>query len=269
MFNHCILEATADGKPYYLDPASGPAKIDRVPAEYAGSKALKLAGANGSAVALPPYKSIADEQSSQTVVKLNPNGSATITETTQLTGQKAVEMRQRMKSTTPEKMRKYLEDAYKKAGQKLVDFAMTDANIEGDNYESKITYSVPRFGSRTAGGLVFKMGSREQESDWVATLNAPRTLPFWFRTSDASKLTYKVELPAGAVLKGRPESLHIDAPFMQAIRTIAFKDNTLSVDESTMFREARMEAAKAGEIYQEFRKLQDHREYSFLVEMPR
>ena len=267
-FNHCIVEAVANGKPYYLDPAAGPAKIGQVSPLYAGTKALKLDGATGSIVTLPPYQPVSEEESNQTLVKLNPNGSGTVTETTLLSGQRAAQMKERMKSSQPEKVRKYLEESYKKAGRKLLDFYMTDTNSTGESYETRIAYTIPRFGSMTAGGLVFNLGGEGRHEDRLAALNLPRSLPFWFRSTDSSKLTFTVEFPGGAVLKSRPDDIQIDTPFMKASRKLAFKDNKLTLTETSQLLDARLDASEASTVYGAFRKLQDHREYAFVVEMP-
>ena len=267
-FNHCIVEATAGGRPYYLDPALGRSKLGRVPSTYAGIKALKLDGPTGSTVTLPPYEPIMDQESKQTIVKLNPNGGATITEISLLAGQGAEEAKERMKKTPPAKLRRYLEDSYKKSGRKLVDFFMTDTNAVGDKFESRIAYTVPRFGSMTAGGLVFKLGAQAREEEWIEALNLPRAQAFRFSPTDASQVAFTVELPAGSVLKSQPQDLQIDTPFMKATRKLSFKDNKLSVAETTRLLDARLAASEASKVYAAFRKLHEHRDYAFIVEMP-
>lgn len=268
-FNHCIVEAVADGKAYYLDPAAGPSKLGWISSLYAGTKGLKLERTAGVVVTLPPYQPVAEEESNQTTVKLNPNGSGMVTETVRLTGQRAAQMKERMKNTQPEKLRKYMEESYKKSGRKLLEFFMTGTNAVGDSYETRIGYTIPRFGSMTAGGLVFNLSAQGQHEDPFAALNLPRTLPFWFRATDYSKLNYTIEFPQGALLKSRPEDLQLDTPFMKASRALVFKDNKLSLTETTRLLDARLDASQGSTIYAAFRKLQDHREYAYIVEMPK
>ena len=267
-FNHCIIEAKADGKLYYVDTACGPAKIGRVPQAYAGSRALKVDKGAGRIVTLPPYEPLADQELAMTGIKLNPNGSATITESATLAGALAVRMKEQMKAATPDKLRKYMEELYKKSGRKLLDFYMSDANAPGDKYESRMTYTVPRFASLTAGGWAFKLGAQRQESAWIDALSVPRTQPFWFQASDPSKSSYVVELPPGSKLKGRPEDLSIDTLFMKASRTATYQDNKLTVTENSRLLDARLEASQAGAVYDTFRRFHDNRDYSFVVEMP-
>jgi hypothetical protein len=121
-FNHCIIEAQADGKTYYVDTAWGPGKVGRVAQAYAGSHALKIEGRTGKIITLPSYEPLADEEFALTGIKLNPNGSATITENTTLAGAQAIRMKEQMKVTTPDKLRKYIEASYKNTGRKLLDF---------------------------------------------------------------------------------------------------------------------------------------------------
>ena len=227
-----------------------------------------MEGAVGTIVTLPAYQPLNDEESNETTVKLNPNGSGTVTEKTHLKGQRAAQMKEQLKTSQPEKVRKYLEDSYKKTGRKLLDFFMTDPSAPGEDYETRISYTVPRFGSMTAGGLVFNLGGPSHRDDWLAALNLPRAQPFWFRATDISKLAFTVELPAGASLKSRPADVQIDTPFMKAARKLNFKDNRLSVTESSQLLDARLDPTQSPKVYEAFRKLQDHREYAFIVEMP-
>ena len=267
-FDHCIVEAQADHKAYYLDPAWGPARLGRIALPYAGTRALKLEGPTGRVIVLPDYEPLMDQESAVTGVKLNPNGSATITENTCLAGVAALKMKERMKVTTPDKIRKYIESSNKNTGRKLLDFFMTDANAPGDKYESRLVYTVPRFASMTAGGLAFKLGAQGREADWIGALSMSRTQPFWFQANDVAKTTFIVELPPGARLKGRPNDLQVDTLFMKASRTVTLQQNKLTVTETSRILDARLEASQSGTVYDTFRKLHDHRDYSFVVEVP-
>lgn len=267
-FNHCIVEATAEGRVFYVDTTQGPSKLGRVPQSYAGSRGLKLQAATGCTVTLPAYEPQTDQETSQTTVKLNPNGSATITEATQLMGERATHMKEQMKATTPEKVRKYIEAANKNTGRKLLDFFMTDATAPGEKYETRMTYTVPRFASMTAGGLAFKLGAQRREEAWIGALSLPRTQPFRFRAMDGSRISYNVELPPGAALRGQPQDLQIETPFMKAKRTVVFKENKLEVTETSHLLEARLEPREAPKVYDAFLKLHEHRDYSYIVEMP-
>jgi transglutaminase-like putative cysteine protease/thiol-disulfide isomerase/thioredoxin len=268
-FNHCIVEAVADGKTYYVDATAGPTlPLGQVPQAYAGSRALEIEGATGRVVTLPPYEPLLDQELSSTLVKLNPNGSATVSETAQFFGQKAVEMKEQMKRVNPEKARKSIEASYKGSGRKLLDFYMTDTNSVGDRYETRLVYTLPRFGSQASGGLAFRLGDPLDTERLLGALTQPRTEPFWFHASDGSKTTFTVELPAGAVLKGRPDDLQIDTPFIKAARKIEYAGNKLSATETSRMLEARLAPSENGNVHDAFRRLTEHREFSYVVQMP-
>ena len=267
-FNHCIVEATADGKTCYVDPAAGPTQLGRLPRSYAGTRALKIEGSCGRAITLPAYQPLMDQETSETIVKLNPNGSATVTEATRFTGQKAAQMKEWLKKANPGKVRKSLEASYKKSGRKLLDFYMTDTNAVGDKYETRMVFTTPRFGSVTSGGLALTLGGHNTSVELLGSLNLPRTQPFWFRATDASKRTFTVELPSGATLRGRPENLQIDTPFMKATRKIEFAANKLSATEDFRLLEARLAVSEAGKVYDAFRRLAEHSEYTYIVQIP-
>jgi hypothetical protein len=265
MFDHCLVEAQLDGKPCYLDPTAGRRVIGRLPADYSRRKALKISGAAGTIVSLPPYQPSLEEIN-RIIVKLNRNGSATNTQIYQAKGVAAVQAKLRMKGTTVEKVRKSLQDSYKRSGRKLIDFTMTDPAAAGDEYETRISFTVPRFGSVTAGGMAFKL-SQERESDWISTLNT-RTQPFQFDHSDPEQTIHEVELPPGSVLKSRPQDLQIDTPFLKASRKLVWADNRITMTEDTQFLDARLEASEAARVHAAFQQLQEHRDFTVIVELP-
>ncbi len=267
-FNHCIVQAKADGRTFYLDPAWGQSKVGWISSSYAGSRALMIEGPTAKAVTLPPYEPQADRAWSETVIRVNPNASGTITETGVVTGEAAKKMKEQSKEISAAKMRKYLEESYKRTGRKLLDFYVTDTNAPGDKYETRISYTIPRFGSMTLGGLMFKMGEGRGEENWIDALNMPRTQPFRFSPTDPSKVTFTVELPAGATLKGRPNDLLVDTAFLKASRKLTVQGSTVTVVETTRLGDAHVEANRAKEVYDAFRKLHEHRDYSYVVEMP-
>ena len=235
---------------------------------YAGSRGLKIDGVKGTAVTLPPFRPLADQSTDDTVVKLNPNGSATVTETSRSSGDAARLEREKMKQATPSKIRNYLTESYKRSGRKLLDFYMTDPEGDDGTFEIRVSYTVPRFGSLGAGGLVFKMGGSKDNGNWISQLNLPRQQPFRFYASDIGARKFTVELPVGAVLKGQPEDVQIDTAFLKASRKVQFANNRLSVTETTGYRDAHVPVTEASQVAAAFQKLQDHRDYSFVVQLP-
>jgi hypothetical protein len=265
MFDHCLLEAQLDGKPCFLDATAGRSVIGRLPPGYSRRQALKLDGTNGTIITLPLYQPRL-ETVNRTGIKLNLNGSATITQIFQAKGVAAARAKLRMKGTTVEKVKKSLQESYKRGGRKLVDFTMTDPNGAGDEYETRLVFTVPRFGSATAGGMAFKL-SPGQESDWIAALNS-RTQPFQFDLENPEQAIYEVELPAGTVLKSRPDDLQLDTPFLKASRKIVQSDNKITLTEDTQILDARLPVAEAAAVHAAFQKLQDHRDFTVIVAMP-
>ncbi|HZR17838.1 MAG TPA: hypothetical protein VFE51_10970, partial [Verrucomicrobiae bacterium] len=67
---------------------------------------------------------------------------------------------------------------------------------------------------------------------------------------------------------GRMESFNpaVSVRFRSAAH---IKDNKLSLAESSQLLDACLASTQASQVYAAFRKLQDHREYAFIVEMPK
>jgi thiol-disulfide isomerase/thioredoxin len=268
MFNHCIVEAKADGTQYYLDPAAGTQTLGRLPTAYAGTSGLKIDGTNGVMVSLPPFLSLTNQTFGETAVKLNPNGSATVTETFRYNGEAAQRARDEVKGTTTGKMRSSLQESYKKTGRNLLNFSMGDADAKEGPFEMKISHTEPRFATKGAGGLTFKLGGGENGANFTAMLNLPRKQAFRFYATDDSTRKWIVEFPAGTLLKGQPDNVQIDTTFLNATRRTEFAANRLTVTESTRYLEARLPATEAGKVSGAFQKLQDHRDYTYAVQLP-
>ncbi len=268
-FDHCIVEARVGDKLIYLDPAAGPSKIGRLSIECSAVQALRVNGKTGEVITLPAYVPMEQDKLNKTVVKLNPNGSATVTEIHEVHGIEARTVKLSMRRNPPEKIRKSLEEAYKKQGQKLLEFTVTDPNDESENFKSVLSFTLPRFASRSSEGLVFKLGSTsEQGQDWTAALEAPRNRPFHFYPSDPSVTIYEIEVPEGASLKSKPEDLDLNTSFMHASRKISVQGNKLTLAESSVLKDAKLPSTEAPNILAQLRKLQDHRETIFIVTLP-
>jgi thioredoxin-like negative regulator of GroEL len=268
LFDHCILEARLGEKRFYLDPSAGPAPLGWLPAQCSGAEALRINGNQGELLTLPAYK--AQESSSRRrIVKLSPNGSATVTDIQELKGPLAHATKQSMRQTNLVKMRKSFEDGLKSAGQKLLEFSVTDPNSEGDTYQFKLGYTVARFASRSGEGLVFKLAAdANTEQDWTAALEVPRVRPFRFYPGDVGVQTYEVELPAGAEVKSKPDDLELETAFVRATRKVRVKANTITLTEKSSLLDAKLPASESTTVLAAMRKLQDHRNHSFIVSLP-
>ncbi|MBI5395007.1 MAG: FHA domain-containing protein [Verrucomicrobia bacterium] len=265
-FNHCILEVWLKGKAFYLDPAAGRVKVGRLPVLCSATQALRIGEKSGDVILLPPYVVTQENGFERTEVKLNPNGSATVTEIHELLGPPAQAAKTRMTGVELEKLRKQLEAAYRKNGQKLLELSMTDANEPGDRFESRLSYTLPRFASPSSDGLMFRLGvSHKEGQDWTAALDLPRTRPFRFHPSDPTVAIYEVELPAGAGLKSKPDDLILRNSFVDASRKVVSNGNKVTLTETVRTLDARLAAAESAQVAAAFRKLQTHREHAFSV----
>ncbi len=268
-FDHCILEVQVNGKTRYLDPAAGHAKVGWLPLHDSAVQALRIGEKSGDVIVLPPYASPQEKSFQRTEIKLNPNGSATITEIYEVFGPAAHEVKTRMKGYDLKKYRSQLEAAYRRNGQKLLELAMTDPDEKGDCFKSRMGHTVPRFASPFGEGLMFRLGASHKDGqDWTAALDLPRTRPFRFHPADPTVAIYEVELPAGAGLKSKPENLILRNSFLDASRKVVFQGNKITLTETVRTLDARLAASEAAQVAEAFRKLQTHREYAFSVSIP-
>jgi len=263
MFWHCILEATVDGKPMYLDATAGPGRAGHVPKSYAGQYALKIDGSKGTVVKIPAYEPESREFSVREI-KLNTNGSGTITEKRTYTGERAKEAKKDVKPDEVERMRKKYEASYKRSGSKLTEFSITDSSDPGSNFVWKIGCTSPRIASRTAAGLVVHLGDRP--AAWLDRLDTPRTKPFQFQSTDWVNNEVTAILPGK--VKELPGDLDLHLPFLEATRKVTLNGNTLRITEKSRMINSRVDAKDAREVVDAFRKISDHQYYGYVIELP-
>jgi hypothetical protein len=269
LFDHCIMEANAGGKLYYLDPSAGAAKIDRPPLPDCAGQALRVAEKKGEIITLPLY-SATENHFYKKIIKLNPNGSATITEIEEMRGLAAHSTKEYLRRfTSLEKIRKQAEASFKADGKKLIDLSMTDFHDRSDRFERKLTYTTPRFGTRTPEGFTFKL-LREQEEDqeWIGKLEVPRVRPFKFIPTDPEVSVYDVEIPANATVKSKIEDLNIETSFMRVSRKTSTNGNKFVLTEKSLLLDAHLPATDAPKVLAEFRKLVDHRNRIIVISIP-
>jgi thioredoxin-related protein len=269
MFDHCILEVRRQGKTCYLDPAAGHAKVGWLPLVDSSVQALRIGEKSGDVIELPPYAPPREKGLHRTEVKLNPNGSAAITIISEIFGPAAQAAKTRMKGYDLKKYRTQLEETYRKAGQKLLEFSMTDPDEKGDSFKTRMGYTLSRFATPFENGLMFRLGGSQREGqDWTAALDLPRNRPFRFHPTDPAEIVYEIELPAGARLKSKPEDLVLKNSFLSASRKIVCEGNKITLTETEHMLDARMPASASAQVADAFRKLHTHRELSFVVSVP-
>jgi hypothetical protein len=269
-FNHCIMEAKVGDKKYYLDPSAGAAKIDRLPIPDCSAMALRIDEKKAEVVTLPAYIPTENDQVKKRLFRLNQNGSATITEIEEFHGLTAHSYKEYLRRmTTVEKMRKHCENSFKATGRKLIDFSMSDLDDRSDSFQSKISYTVPRFGSPSAEGLMFKLlDESDGNQEWISRLDAPRVRPFRFYPNDMEVLYFEIELPEGANFKARPEDLMLETSFLRASRKITIDKNKLNLVEKSISLDATLPSSEAPKVSAAFRKLSEHRNFAFSITMP-
>ncbi len=263
MFWHCILEATIEGKPMYLDATAGPGRVGHVPKGYSGQYVLRIDGLKGTPVKLPAYEPESREFSVREI-KLNTNGSGTITEKRTYTGERAKEAKKDVKPDEVERMRKKYEASYKRSGSKLTEFSITDSSDPGSNFVWKIGFTSPRIASRTAAGLVVHLGDRP--AAWLDRLDTPRTKPFQFQSTDWVNNEVTAILPGK--VKELPGDLDLHLPFLEATRKVTLNGNTLRITEKSRMINSRVDAKDARKVVDAFRKISDHQYYGYVIELP-
>ncbi|MCX8156385.1 MAG: thioredoxin family protein [Verrucomicrobiae bacterium] len=266
-FNHCIVQVKTGGKTYYLDPAAGPRKVGQMVRQYASQPALVIEGQQGKVVTLPAYDTQANRDHIHVIFEITPEGGGIITEKMRREGEPARQYKEEIKDTNRDKFRKALEERFKGAGGKVLEFSVTSPTEEGEVFESLLKVRLPRVGMRLANGLMLQLGNTPTMNPEVITEDRQR--PFRFEASDPLRRTIEVILPEGAKLADEPESLEIQEPFLKAYRKFKVDGNILRLEEHFEFLPARLPVSEKDKVRETFRRWHENRTMAHRIELPR
>jgi hypothetical protein len=268
-FNHCIIEAQLGEKRIYLDPAGGRAKVGWMPVTNSGAQALRVAPNGGEVITLPDYTPLPDAVSENAFIKVNPDASAVITTHNILRGPLAHQTKQQMREIPVARIRKGLEDQFKRVGQKLLDYQQTNPADESDLYEVRMQFTVARYGTPVGDSFMFFLYDADDDGDWIEQLKPKRTKPLRFTASDTANAVYTLELPEGSVIKTKPDDLELKTEFMEVSRKFKVEGNTLTVTETKRRLTAELPPTEARRVRDTFRKLFDHYKQPVIVKLPK
>jgi hypothetical protein len=268
-FDHCILEAQIQKETYYLDATAGPYPMGWIPVSCSSTQALRIQKEQPSVIDLPPYKPLSVQgDGSKTLIQIDPDASATVTRSNDLSGWQARFAKNSARNMSTEKFRKQLEESFRSSNQKLLDYQITGPQDPGEEYHFKIQYRTPKFATRSSEGLIFKLAlhseeGEEPEPDWSET----RTQPFRFYPSDPRIEQVEIELPKNYVLRTKPEDLEIETAFIKFSRKVSLQGERIQMTEYSQILDARLPADQFQIVKSTFKKIHDLRELALICSL--
>ncbi|WCJ58245.1 thioredoxin family protein [Fontisphaera persica] len=266
-FDHCIVQVKTKEKIYYLDPAAGPRKVGQIVKQYASHPALVIEGNKGSIVTLPPYDTQANKEHTHAIFEITPEGGGVIIEKMRREGEAARRSKEEIKDTGVDKVRRVLEERFKSAGGKVLEFTMTKPTDEGDVFESYLKVRLPRVGMKLADGLMLQLGTTPAINPEI--IGEERQYPFRFHATDPLRRTFEIILPEGAKLADPPESIEINEPFLKAFRKFKVEDNKITLEEHFEFLTARLPASDKDKVRETFRRWHENRTMAHRISLPK
>ncbi len=226
-FNHAIVRADIDGKPYWFDSTAEMCPFGQIPGGDQGVDAFVIRDGNGRFETIPTGTPAENRQTTVTQVDLHPDGSADCRTTIHLDGDSGLGARVSFRG---------LQDAQVKPGfQNMVSHFSPNATLSDYTLSPladrdkpvvfDLKFHAPLWAVKT-GHLLILNGQDMTSAPYDRT---DRTFPIYeSRTAQAEDDTV-ITLPVGYALEDKPDEIHEKTALGDFDQTVTLDGNTLTV----------------------------------------
>ena len=226
-FNHAIVRADIDGKPYWFDSTAEMCPFGQIPGGDRGVDAFVVRDAAGTFETIPTGAPEDNRQTTVTNVDLHADGSADCRTTIHLDGDSGLGARVSFRG---------LQDAQVKPGfQNMVSHFSPNATLSdyslsptGDRDKPVVfdlKYHAPLWAVKT-GHLLILNG---QDMTSAPYDRADRTFPIYQAATDQAEDDQIITLPAGYTLEDKPDEIHEKTALGSFDETVTLVGSTLTV----------------------------------------
>jgi hypothetical protein len=257
-FDHCIVKAVADGKPYWLDATDESNLFGDTPSALQGSDAFVIRDDGSGAFEKIPRDDPADNGLRGTMaINVRPDGRSDGEASVIVRGTMAKQIRFGVQKMT-DKQKKEMAEAMTPGlspGATLKDYSLSYVKGERNlgSYVIKIRFNAPNWAKSSGDMLVVSLGGAAVGAQSNPFNKEKRIWPIV--SNDNAKLTAHcvLNLPDGYELTETPKSLDLVGPFDEFKRGIALSPDrkTLTVDVEVSSHPGRLPAG-------DYQKLKDY-----------
>ena len=243
VFNHCIawVPDRGDGKPMFIDGTARYYAAKDLPSMDQGAVMFVVRGSDKDAAQicewLPPEM---NARESVITVKINADGSATITQKSTITGMDAGMIRQRFQEGS--KRQKQLEEMYNRFfdSVEIEKVEFNDLSAYNLPVEMTVVFRVPRFARKEGRTLAFRPSLFPQQlaEEYGSLTERRHDLLLEFPRTRKDQVTF--ELPEGYKVKTLPGAVDQDNPFGAYSWQAKSEGNRIRVDSSLTLKSARI-----------------------------
>ena len=223
-FDHCIALAEVGGKDVWLDATAETCPYGDIPAADRGVRALVVKDGTGVFKTIPTYDPKENSTAVISRVAIQPDGSASIDMSIEMSGETGQEIRAAVKARTPDQRREMVQKMAQEfsTGASLESFSLPEDQTAEGPYVLKLKLSAPNFAKKVGKLLIMPLevgsGSRRQTNPFVSE---KRTWPIVEETASQARSETVFVMPDGFRLEAAPDAVKSSGVIQEYERTLS------------------------------------------------
>ncbi len=225
-FNHAIVRADIDGKPYWLDSTAQMCPFGDIPGSDRGVDALVVRNGVGTFEKIPLGSPADNSQATLTTVALHADGSADCVTKITLNGDAGLGARISFRGLQTAQVRPAFQNMVSSfsPNAKLADYTLSDLNDRDQPVVFTIKYHAPLWATRTSHLLILT-GKDMTAAPYDRT---DRTFPLYESKTGGATDDTVITLPPGYALEDKPEDIHETTQIGDVLATTTLSGDTLT-----------------------------------------
>jgi transglutaminase-like putative cysteine protease len=226
-FNHAIVRADIDGKPYWFDSTAEMCPFGQIPGGDRGVDAFVIRDGNGSFEVIPVGTPQDNRETTITRVDLHADGSADCETTIRLDGDSGLGTRISFRGLQEAQVKPGFQSmvSHFSPNATLSDYKLSPLADRDQPVVFDLKYHAPLWATKTGHLLI--MDGKDMTS--APFDRADRTFPIYERQTQQAEDDIVVTLPDGYTLEDKPDEMHEKTPLGDYEQTISLTGNTLTI----------------------------------------
>ena len=226
-FDHAIVRADIDGKPYWFDSTAAMCPFGQIPGGDRGVHAFVIRDGVGSFETIPLGAPEDNCETTITKVNLHADGSADCQTTVNLSGDNGLGARLSFRGLQTDQLKPGFQSmvSHFSPNASLLDYTLSPLADRDQPVVFGLTYHAPLWATRT-GHLLILDGKDMSSTPYD---RAERVYPIYEDKTGEAVEDMIVTLPAGYTVEDKPDDIHEKMPLGDYEQTVTLSGNTLTV----------------------------------------
>lgn len=241
-FNHAIVRADIDGKPYWFDSTASMCSFGQIPGSDRGVDAFVVRDGAGTFETIPLGAPEENRETSVTTVALHADGGADCVTTVRLVGDSALAARLSFRGVQPAQALPALQGMVNRFSSDavLTGYALSQLEDLDQPVTFQLKYHAPLWATKTARLLIFN----GHDMSAAPYDRASRVFPIYESKQASAVQQVAITLPPGYVLEDKPDDIHQSTALGDVDQTVTLDHNILNMNLVVSSRPGRVTPAE-------------------------